>query len=134
MNFAEVDFWEVLRKIDIQIYWRLPIYAFISLIKRHRMITFLFEKSSSPEIFGTLFLLIFFDRLIIFGVVIFWNSTWWLLLTSEIIKQLSWSLWGSASNLIRQKLTWDINILISNLHSVWELFSKQNHVIQKPIN
>ena len=61
MDFAEADFWEVFRKTDIplsQIYWRPPAYEFISLIKRHQRITFLFGKSSSPEIFETLFLLI----------------------------------------------------------------------------
>ena len=58
MDFAEADSLEVFRKIDIplsHIYRRPPVYEFISLIKRHQIITFLFGKSSSPEIFGTLF-------------------------------------------------------------------------------
>ena len=45
MDFAEAAFWEVLQKIDIplnQIYQRPPVYELVSLIKRHRMITFLF--------------------------------------------------------------------------------------------
>ena len=89
MDSVEVDFWEVFRKMDIplsQIYWRSPVYEFISWIKSYRMITFLFGKSSFPEIFGNLFLLMFFGWLILFGVGIFWNSIRWLLLSSEIIK------------------------------------------------
>ena len=59
MDFVEADSWEVFRKIDItlsHIYWRPPVYEFVSLIKRHQIITFLFRKSSSSDIFGTLFL------------------------------------------------------------------------------
>ena len=61
MDFVEADSWEVFRKIDItlsHIYWRPPVYEFVSLIKRHQIIT----------------------------VGIFWNSTRRLLLSSEIIK------------------------------------------------
>ena len=43
--------------------------------------------------FSRLFLLIFFGWLMIFGVGIFWNSARQLLLSSEIIGKLFWSLW-----------------------------------------
>ena len=64
MDFTETAFWKVFWKIDIpltQIYGRPPVYEFISLIKKHRLIKFLFRKSSSPENFGTLIWLIFID-------------------------------------------------------------------------
>ena len=54
MDFTEADFCEVFQKIDTplsQIYWRPPVYEFIPLIEKYRMITFLFGKSSSLEIF-----------------------------------------------------------------------------------
>ena len=54
MDFTEAVFCEVFQKIDTplsQIYWRPPVYEFIPLIEKYRMITFLFGKSSSLEIF-----------------------------------------------------------------------------------
>ena len=122
------------RKKDIplsQICKQQPVSEVISLIKRHLLITFRFGKSSSLEIFDTLFLLIFFGWLMIFGVGIFRNSTQELLLSSEVIKELFWSPWGSAFKLIRD--IWHFNsqvvVCLVCIFNIESCYTKANQLI-----